>query len=314
MVSLRPLMAVFLVGLISVLIVLALSRPAFSKNVNSRRFGNYPILIGSACVGIGFLIVQTIRDYILSGWLQFPMSIHPFQVSWLAPDPEWNRAPTLGAARDPQHLWDAISGFSWVVPWLKALGHQWEFYMLLLALLVTVVAVRLAWKTGLGRFRAMALTMMPSVATVIVWFFATPPSFRFAWGPVFSLAIIPLAWSLKVLADTRLQFRNKGSVDSLIIGITAVSIISILSYCSIERLHPTQNSFAQTWSLGPVHVDYWVDPVPDAATQPQLLNSGLSVLIPTKSDQCWNTYPLCTAQLSPSTRLRGASIQEGFLH
>lgn len=313
MVSLRPLMAVFLIGLIFSLAVQALYSRANTTKHNSRKFRIYPVWIAASGIGIGYLVVQSIRDYILSGWLQFPMSLRSFSVSWLAPDPVWNRTPTLGAARDPQHLWDATSGFAWIFPWLKAQIQQWEAFMLLLALLLTAGVLITALKTGSIRIRALLLTVFPSVATVIVWFVASPPSFRFAWGPVFSLAIVPLGWSLKVLADSRAWALRKLTVDSIIVGISAVSLISILGYCTIERLYPLQNSLIQTWALGPVRINYQVAPVRDALTKNQAMASGLTVLIPTESDQCWNTYPLCTAQLSPTVGLRGMSIKEGFL-
>ena len=317
MVSLRPLMGVFLVALL-ITFAAFVSRRQFLNRGSVTRKSNAAVPWIVVCgLGLGFLAVQTIRDYILSGWIQFPLSIYGFNVPWISADPVWNRTPTLGAARDPQHLWDATRGFEWVTPWLKALPHQWEFYMLLLGIVLGVGACIVTSRVRSLRGRSLSLVLIPSSVTVFIWFVATPPSFRFAWGPVFSLVIIPIGWSLKVLADsgtlTLTWTKRQMSIDAIVSGIAVISLVAVASYCTVARQHRSVATERQTWAVGDLSWQFPIVPVADAATKNVRLPSGLRVKMPTTTDQCWNTYPLCTAQLALTAKLRGQSIQEGFL-
>ncbi len=92
-------------------------------------------------MGIALLVVQTIRDYYLSGWFQFPLSIYSFGTPWAALDPTGFRAATLGNARNPEDIWGSVEGFAWVEPWVRRLPEQWEpFLIIALALAAVILA------------------------------------------------------------------------------------------------------------------------------------------------------------------------------
>ena len=133
-------------------------------------------------------MAATTRDYLLSGWLQYPLSVFPFDVPWRAPDPAPERIATLGFHRDPTNLYEAADGWGWVGPWLARLPQQWETYAFVGLAVVTGVGLVLAARSGRPlRWRAVLLSTVPSVVMTVAWFVATPPSFRFAWGPVFTI-------------------------------------------------------------------------------------------------------------------------------
>ena len=66
------------------------------------------------------------------------------------------------------------------------------------------------------------------------------------------------------------------------------------------------------WSLG-FSIPYAAAQVEQAPTKDLALSGGLTVKIPTLSDQCWGTYPLCTPDPAAGLALRGTSLQDGFL-
>ncbi len=72
-----------------------------------------------AGLGISLLVTQSTRDYFLSDWLQYPLSLFSFNVPWLAVNPADNRAATLGNARNPLDIWGSVDGFAWVGPYLS---------------------------------------------------------------------------------------------------------------------------------------------------------------------------------------------------
>lgn len=313
LVSLRPIMAVFVVSLVIALVLRHLHERRGSSGAapEARVPGR---LIWGLAAGIAVLIalVQSARDFLLSGWLQYPLSIHAFDVAWRVPNPASNRAATLGAARDPQRLWEAATGWDWIPAWLARLPAQWETYVLALLLGTAVVALVLASRTGGLRLRVIALAVAPSAVTTLVWFLLTPPSFRFAWGPVFSLGVIPLACALFVLSRSpRTTALTRLATPAVLIGSAAV-VLAVVGYSSVVRLHPGAGTEAHEVGIGALHTTVALAPIPEPATRTMQLAGGLAVRFPIPTDQCWAVYPLCTAQLEGSVVMRGTSLQDGF--
>jgi hypothetical protein len=234
-------------------------------------------------------------------------------VAWLAPDPVWNRTPTLGAARDPLHLWEAAVGWGWIPAWVSRLPSQWETYVFLALAITAVIAVIVGIRVTTLRAKALSLVMLPALVTCAAWFLASPPSFRFAWGPVFSLGVIPIGWALFVIAKANTNRRLPALISPVVLAVSSVVVLIVVAFTSLVRLHPGLDTQPHTWAVGPISVEVLLAPVVDAPSKLMTLGSGLVVKIPTASDQCWNVYPLCTAQLSPSVAMRGESPQEGFL-
>jgi len=307
-VSMRPLMFVFLIGIVVVLGVLYLR-----TRTNRTRPASYAILAAAGIIATLFLVVQSARDYVLSGWLQFPLSLHTFSVAWLSVDPVTNRAATLGNARDPENLWAAASGWQWIPAWLARLPTQWETYLFVVIAISAIVMLVLTRRRTPIRARSLALLLIPSTATCVVWFLASPPAYRFIWGPLFALAVLPLGWALHL--QSRLVKRQLRRIDfaATALIIAAVSILVVIGYTFVARIDLARDAEPHTWALGPVSVQINLAPIEVAQTTVQRLSTGLSVRMPVDSDQCWDVYPLCTAQLAPTVGMRSESIQDGFL-
>ncbi len=311
LVTLRPLMAFYLIGVVFVLVARAIHLRRAGRHVSGGRIGWFLVAAFALCFGF----VQSARDYLLSGWLQYPLSIFAFNIPWRAPDPINERTATLGNARDPANLWDAAKNWDWIPAWVGRLPNQWETYEFLALAAGAVVALLLVARTKRSiRIRALALAMFPSTLTVLVWFLASPPSFRFAWGPIFSLGSIPIGWALFSVARPKAgKHRDRDPLFRLIIsGFVAVTVL-LVGYCSLARLDLASMSERRTWALGPMNIGYLVTPLPLVETTEQGLASGLIVRVPVKGENCWGVFPMCVPRISQSVGPRSDSIQGGFL-
>ncbi len=298
----RPTAFFFAATALVVVLLLALRRK------NSRR----ALALGSGLVvGVGFLalVVSTARDYFLSGWFQYPLSLVSFPVEWKAADPTPYREATLGFHRDPEQMWESVNGFNWIGVWLADRFLQWETYLFLLLALTVVVWIVVVW-SGIGvrvsesLWRGIALSVLPSAVTVIAWFALTPPSYRFVWGPLFTLLTIPLGWLLW-----------KTSLSRIAITVGAFAVIVVTVFSAGFRLDWAEIDQDSDWSFG-VSIPYQVAPVVSVPVVDHVLPSRLSVLVPVESDQCWDNYPLCTPAPSAGLRLRPGDhgdIGSGFL-
>jgi hypothetical protein len=254
-------------------------------------------------VGAVVAAVVSARDFVLSGWLQYPLSIAPLPVSWRAPDPTPLREATLGYHRDPSDLWGSVSGYDWVGPWFARLPDYWETYLFIVLAVAAVVLWLLGRKSASRNIPlgVLALALTPSVIAIAGWFLASPPSFRFAWGMWFSLwgILIGLAlWRLPLQALRRSAvWAGAGSLVGVVIVATAVKFADT---------DLTQKV------LTPAGITIAVAPFPQPDIEARTSSAGLEYLNPVTTDQCWDVYPLCTPSPAPELRFRGDGIEFGF--
>ena len=309
MVAMRPTMLVFglVVALVSVS-ALVLTRSKESLRGSVFRAG---LAVGTMAAVLGGL--QVVRDRLLSGWLVYPLSVLPSDVPWRSPDPTPFRDATLAAARNPAaadqyqvaHSWD------WIGPWFADRWQMWETYMLLGLLALGGLAWWLV-KPVDGRFRSQVLGVLwlPSGLASLAWFIASPPSYRFAWGPLLVFAIAPL---VAVLIDRQ---RSGGFALSagkwiarvcggLVVGLVLVSLALRIDYASISE--------TRTWTLAGLTLSYAVTPQPTVPTTGALTDGGVEVQIPDVGDQCWDNYPLCTPLPTQTLRYAGPELRSGFI-
>ncbi|HEY7823088.1 MAG TPA: hypothetical protein VIG24_09655, partial [Acidimicrobiia bacterium] len=308
-VTLRPLMTIFALAMLAVVAYVHFQR---STHLGRPRLPWRGWALWAA-LAAALAAVQSVRDYLISGWLQYPLSLFPFDVPWRAPDPVWNRTPTLGAARDPSDLWAATEGYGWIGAWLARLPSQWEAY--LLALLLVCAALALFTARNHLRVRVLVLALIPVATVVLLWFLASPPSFRFVWGPLFALGVIPLGAALQAWQrdrTARTPRTPRPTLATATITVAALAVLAITAVTAIWRSDPQTRTTAIEWRLGGLALSLPATPITEAPVTERTLDSGLTVLIPTESDQCWDNYPLCTAQLESTVSLRGADIADGF--
>ena len=287
MTALRPTAAALAAGLV----VTAIAISAYRRQPP----GALPT-ITSAALAIATAALIAARDRMLSGWLQYPLSIYPFDVPWRAPDPEGLRQATLGFARDPENWQQATQGWTWVGPWLARFPEQWEPWWLLAALTTAGTLLALA-KSSNPRWRPLLAVCAPYVFAVLLWFTISPPAFRFGWGPLFGLVAVLLGWGL---------WRRALFVPASVVVATGIGVVAIVStFIRLDWASPTQ---AESW-LG---IPYEVAPLPVPPVEEFTTDSGLVLLVPTDTDQCWSRYPLCTPEPAPTLTVSTEGIGAGL--
>lgn len=305
LVLLRPTMVVYLVGVVAVAVAVMFVRRGW-QCLSWRRPVVIVILVGGAAA-----VAATLRDYVLSGWLQYPLSLVPFDVPWRADDPANDRIATLGYHRDPDDLWNAAESWGWVPGWVSRLPTQWESFALLLVAAIAAVLLMLAARKGPLRWRALGLALLPSTIAVVFWWVATPPAFRFAWGPVFGLVAIPLGWAMWLLASGGKESQTR-STWPLLAGVGfAIPVLAVVGFSAVTRFPVEAVTERHSWQLG-VAIPYATVPVPLADVGPAGLSGGLVVQVPIGGEQCWESFPLCTPRPDPAVAPRGADVRDGF--
>lgn len=302
----RTTTVIFLISLVVVVCVITYRRRARLRPRTIYGAGALVLVISLSAAA-----VMAGRDYILSGWLFYPLSILPFGVPWRAADPESLRMATLGFARDPDRTWESISGWEWAGAWLSRLPREWAFweFVALCCVLLIVILIAVALKFHPRSLKWVFLTMVPSAVTVIVWWTTSPPAFRFIWGPLFSLAAIPVGAGLWRLSRWDVL---DGKFAGLTLFCCAVPIMVVTLFSAVARFDRGSLTEHRSWVLG-VSIPYAVAPVPLPPVQREILSSGLEISSPIETDQCWGQYPMCTPQTVPTLRLLGDSLSGGFL-
>ena len=305
LVLMRPTMMAYAGAVILVLIALRWKR----GSADAPRWWISVVFVGVITAFAGF--VGAARDFVLSGWLLYPLSILPFDVPWRAGDPVYERLATLGFHRDPSSLWEVANSWTWIGPWFVRLPHQWEFWLLLAAACACAVTLFFARRSGHSlRGRALLVAMAPSVVMTLVWWTLTPPSFRFAWGPTVTCLSIPTGWALWRLASSHLSTGRLWRAMAIACFAAPISLVVVFS--GAVRLDVATNSEEVTWKLG-LSIPYAVVEPHRQSTRALDLASGRVIHVPTDGEQCWSAYPLCSPQTPPTLRLRGTTIREGFL-
>ena len=311
LVLIRSTAAFFVFGcIVAMIVVLMRSRGAWSARRASRALAP-PVAL--AAVGA---VVLSARDVVLSGWIQYPLSLLPVDVPWRTADPVALRTVTLGFHRDPARMWEAGSDWQWVGPWVARLPGQWEAFLLLVLGVVAVVLLVIVARTAGShvRWRALALAMAPSALAVAAWWLLTPPSFRFVWGPAFTLFAMPIGWCVWRLSApsrgvTSTGGRGPGWVRIAALGmavpVLAVSVLTVAARTDIGAITEERQ-----WWLG---LPYAVAPIPEPPVRQAVLPSGLVIDMPTESDQCWTRFPLCSPQFPPGLGLRTGDLAGGFV-
>lgn len=265
-------------------------------------------------LGVIALAVTTARDRVLSGWAQYPLSAFPMDVPWRAGDPTPYREATLGYHRNPADLWNSIEGWDWVGPWLADRAQQWETYELLALLVAAIILLPLAvHRSKQPRLLVRAgLSVAPSLVATAVWWLVTPPSYRFAWGALFTLATIPIGWalwSLRGSADKESPPRYLRT-DRLV-AVMSLLVLAVTAYSALFRLDWSAINQPGTVDVG-VSIPVSFAPVIDVPVSEVRLESGVTLLLPENSDQCWANYPLCTPDPNPTLFTIDGEWMRGF--
>lgn len=290
LIALRPTMAPLAGLLILATWLIAYRRRAIA------RFG--PLLVATGLtISLTTLIIM--RDRVLSGWALYPLSFLPFDVPWRAPDPSGLREATLGFARNPADYQSAISGWNWIPEWLGRWPQQWDPWWIVAWLLLGLALMVVARMRGIRvHARDLSFVCAPFIGAALVWFFLSPPAFRFGWGPLFALASLFTGWAVWRLGKTQA------------LTISAALIIAPVAIVSLATRYDWQSPRAK---VGEPALRFEVVPLPLPSVGEVRYSTGLSVQVPLQGDQCWARYPLCTPIPPENLALIGDDIASGLV-
>ena len=310
-VAFRPTMVVFALGTLTAALVV------YRYRRSSPRPQLRPWLVtGTLAALLG--LVMLVRDRTLSGWLIYPLSLFPLDVPWIAEDPTRWRIGTLAAARDPfsEDGYVTAHSWNWLAPWLERLPVQWEPWFMLAGAIVALTTLVIAKRMGVmvNVWRPLALAMAPSLGAAVVWFVLSPPSFRFAWGPLFALMVIPMGIAFAQMVNQGPQHRDHLSPRQVAFVGSALCVMVVTAFSLVARNQFDTITERQSWALGSLSVPYATAPIPLPQVRIVDTASDLPVVTPVRGDQCWDNFPLCTYYTGQSIVSRGSGIQDGFSH
>lgn len=280
--SMRP--QILLVAALSslVLIVLAL------RDRHSR--AQRGLVLSAAVVSVlGLLLglVSLLRDYRLSGWAVYPLSIFAFDVPWRAEDPTVLRAMTIGIARDPGPGYqNAAEGYAWFVPWVGRQLERWESWAFLALMVVAGFSALAAWSKGRSiRVRSLGLALLPFIVFALTWILLLPPTWRHSWGAIFGIGTILIGWFAWRLELAPRMWALWAAIAALSVALVALTV-----------RFPTKPTDLESGRTTIVTTE-----------------SGLELLQPTDRDLCGTAPLLCTPMPRADLRLILKDLSGGFL-
>jgi hypothetical protein len=245
----------------------------------SLRAGQVPRLVGYSAT---LLVPWVIKGLMASGCPLFPSSLGcQLWLPWATP------ASTVAAIRDWTRSWArqpvlephvVLASWSWLGPWAERQLSSPIVQFLLRLLAADVVAVALFVR----RLSTAALaTLAVSIAGVAFWF-ASAPDPRFAWGFLFSVALIPMAYA----ASEALRVPRRG----LALAIAGGGLAFLMGRASLAVVA------IPPFSIGSLTR---VPTIPTGQVVTRQTNSGLFVHVPVSGDQCWSAPLPCTPIFDP---------------
>ncbi|BDG06198.1 LIC_10190 family membrane protein [Anaeromyxobacter oryzae] len=240
-----------------------------------------------AAIGVA-VVPWIVRSFLLSGCAVYPVAATcvdalPWAVRrsdvrtlarWIY---SWARRPGLS----PDQV---LGNWAWVEPWtarvLERPDHRALAVLIALGLATAVASAR--WAS-----RAFVVTFGIALGGVAFWFLSAPDA-RFAFGFLFSVALLPLAFAL-----------SRGPIlsDAATRGALCVALV----WCGVYALQTTgvyDRAVNRTWQLP---VAAWPD-LPTAVATRKVAESGYEVTVPVAGDQCWANPLPCAPQLDPRLR------------
>ena len=279
--SMRP--QILLVAAVSSLVLLVVAL----RDRHSHTQGGLVLSVAVVSVlGLLLGLASLMRDYRLSGWAVYPLSIFAFDVPWRAEDPTVLRAMTIGIARDPGPGYqNAAEGYAWFVPWVGRQIERWESWAFLALMVVAAFFALAAWRKGRRiRVRSLGLALLPFIVFALTWIFLLPPTWRHSWGAIFGIGTTLIGWFAWRLQLSPRMWAIGAAIATLSVALVALTV-----------RFPTKPT--ELDSGGHITI----------TTQ-----SGLELLQPTNQDLCGIAPLLCTPMPRGDLRLLGDDLGGGF--
>lgn len=243
------------------------------------------------------------RGVILSGYPAYPSTLGAFPVPWRVPTAlalsEANWVRSWSRQRDLH--WSVVLGnWAWLRPWLATVPSP-VLRPLNLALVggllgaATLGGSRLPWR----QISLATLWLLPALVALVFWFFSAP-DYRFA-GAVFWVLGLGLMW----LAVEGVAHRLAGGPPPVAVRLAVVALVLLF----VAPVRPPLLLAGVAASP-----DDGLPPLLAPPYTPVTTISGLSLLVPVGTNQCWALPLPCTPYVRPELRLREpGNLAGGFI-
>ena len=242
------------------------------------------------------LATWSLRGIFISGYPFFPSSFLGVPVDWRVPV-AWTDFHARNVRSWARIAWAPMSqteGWHWVSAWFSVVvRNRVDFiFPALFSALGTFALLQRAesWKAR------WLWALLPGVAGLLFWFWRAP-AIRFGepviWGTAATLGAAALVGALRA--------HSKGARRVILAGLLIAGV-----WCSYPRT---------IWRafFRPSFEQNELPKLPEAPVAPYKVDTNLSILVPYKKNQCWDTPLPCSPYFFDSLRLRHDSdLRSGF--
>jgi len=266
---------------------------AFTILYSARKQSRLPWVAGGA--GISVLAPWLAGRVILSGYPFFPNSSFAFSGDWRVPRAIadmyeawvqiWGRTELTGA-----------EGVGWLRPWLHAAIRHRAGFQVPMGIALIGFAALIVVRTPARSIQMRGIwLLLPSISGILFWFWKSPDP-RFGQPAIWTLAA-----TVGSLAIEQARAGLKLLRPRFIVSALAVAIIWCLFSFGWRRAYQV---------LEPVD-GFSGLPSPEIAARHT--SSGLTVYVPVKGNQCWESALVCTPYFDESLEMRSPSnMRWGF--
>lgn len=274
-----------------------------------------PFLKSLILFGLLFVLPWLIRNLILSGYLLYPMNAFDFfSFDWKVPMEKVTetRGWIYSWARIPFKYYEDVLKMpfkEWFPVWWNALSTKNHFFFVsaVISPIFLGIMTFLNWKK-----RSIYYLLLPFLLAYSCFMlsFFTAPDMRFSFGSILFLALFPLLILEKVNADFIKRFNPIVVVFAFyslfLIGRDGyqlfcydyVSIKNVSEYCYLPK-DPSEVKHEK-------HIKYRT--IQLKSNQGKKIKLHMPIVDYT---QCYDKFP-CSCFISPSLKLRGEGLQDGF--
>lgn len=254
------------------------------------------LMLAGALLPAVLLVTWSLRGVVISGYPFFPSSFLGFPVDWRLTQ-GWADFHAQNVRSWARIAWAPMSetqGWQWLGTWFHAVVRN-RVDFIFPALFCFAGMVTLVRRADLRAARWL-WTLFAAACGLVFWFWRAP-AIRFGESVIWSLAGTLGAAALTAV----LPELNRNARRALLLGFVAIGI-----WCSYPRT--LWRAFYR-----PAFEQRALPRLPEVPVAPYRIDVNLTVLVPYKKNQCWDTPLPCSPYFFDSLRLRRDSeLRSGF--
>ena len=220
-----------------------------------------------------FIMTWVIKGIILSGCIAYPSNLGYFKNLVWSANPNRDSKYILSWARGGLHAspQEVLGNWNWLKPWFIRFVTSGDKIILLIIIAgLALLIIAIIRKNFLNDNKSRSLFFVPLIVSfsgIAFWFF-TAPEPRYAYGFLFSFALLIFSYGFYALKLPKYEEISKLAVAFLIVFIFLVEIVPL--NVGIDKI------FTNTWPK-----------MPEVEAIEETTKEGVKINVPAKGDQCW---------------------------